>query len=316
MPRKAVPSTRNDERNPSKVSNAKSCFSRRKRPFRQAIKPYLLLLPMVVFSLGFVYYPFFKTFLYSFSRVNFKGEITGFVGLDNFRMLFGRRDFSIALTNTLKLACINTPVTMALTLLFAALCSKRRRLSGLNETLFSLPMAVSMASAAMIFRVLLNPTVGYVNYALGLSLGWYTDRKTAMAGILLLTIWMGLGFDFLLFLSAFRGISRDQLDAARMDGAGPIALFFRIQLPLISPTVFYAVCANLVLAMMTSGPVIILTDGGPARATTTLIFMMYSSGYGSSNYSLAACVSIVSFLLTFAFTLGSFALEGRRVHYQ
>lgn len=289
---------------------------RRRKPFRQAVKPYLLLLPMAVFALGFVYYPFLKTFLYSFSRVNFKGEITGFAGLENFRMLFGRRDFSIALGNTLKLALINTPITLALTLLMAALCNKRRPLSGLNETLFSLPMAVSMASAALIFRVMLNPTVGYVNYALGVDFGWYTDRKTAMAGILALTIWMGLGFDFLLFLSAFRGIPAAQLDAARIDGAGACTQFFRIQLPLISPTIFYAACSNLVLAMMTSGPIIILTDGGPARATTTLIFMMYSSGYGSSNYSLAACVSLVAFMLTFLFTLGSFAFEGKKVHYQ
>lgn len=287
----------------------------RKTLFR-AVKPYLFLLPMLVFAVAFSYYPALKTLLYSFSTVNFKGEITGYAGLENFRYLFSRKDFSIALGNTLRLTLINTPLTVVLTLLFAALCQEKRPLSGLNEMLFTLPMAVSMSAAALIFKVMLNPTVGIVNYTLGLKIGWYEDRATAMQGILLLTIWMGLGFNFLLFLSALRGIPTGITDSAQLDGAGIIRRFFAIQLPLISPTLFYVLCTNMILAMLTSGPIIILTDGGPARATTTLIFMMYSSGYGSSNYSLAACISVVAFLLTLLFTVGAFRLEGKKVHYE
>ena len=271
---------------------------------------------MLIFAVGFVAYPFFKTFLYSFSRVNFKGEITGFVGLENYRYLFSRKDFSIALTNTLKLALINTPVPLVLTLLLAALTERRKPGSWLYELCFALPMAVSMSAAALIFKILLNPTVGYVNHLFGWQLGWYEDRATALYGIAVLTVWMGIGFNYLLFLGALRGVPGPLMEAALLDGAGPVRRFFRIQLPMISPTVFYMICTNLVLALMTSGPVIIITDGGPARSTTTLIFMMYSSGYGSSNYSMAACISVVTFALTLLFTLGSFAWEGKKVHYQ
>ena len=283
---------------------------------RFSVKPYLFLLPMLVFAVGFVYYPFLKTCLQSVSTVNFRGEITGFAGFDNFAYLFSRREFSIALENTLKLMAINVPITVVITMALAWLCSHPHPLHSVYETMFSLPMVVSMASISLIFKVLLNPSVGWLNYALGLDIGWYEDRHTAMSGILLLTIWMGIGFNFLLFLSAFRSLPPDMLGSAALDGAGKFRTLIRIQLPLISPTVLYVVCTNMIQAMMTSGPVMILTQGGPSRSTTTLIYLMYTAGYRSANYSLAACVSLVAFALTFGFAVMLFVLEGRRVHYQ
>ena len=286
--------------------------AKRRKPLRQAVKPYLLLLPMLALAVAFVYYPFAKTFLYSLTTVNARGQIIGWAGLENFSYLFSRKEFGAAIGNALKLAAMNVPVTVVLTLLFALCCAKKRRISPLAETLFAMPMAVAMSAAALIFKVLLNPTVGYVNHILGLQVGWYRDRSTALYGIVLLTVWMGIGFNFLLFLSALRGVPEEITDSARLDGAGGLTVLLRIQLPLISPTMLYVVCTNLVQALMTSGPVLLLTQGGPSRSTTTLIYMMYTSGYGSSNYSLAACVSLVTFALSLCFTLLAFAGERKR----
>ena len=109
---------------------------------------------------------------------------------------------------------------------------------------------------------------------------------------------------------------RQVLEAADLDGAGFFRRLISIELPLVSPTAFYVMCTNAVLAMMTSGPMIIITQGGPSRSTTTLMYMMYASGFGSANYSLAAVVSLVAFGLTLGFTLLSLAVEKRKVHYQ
>jgi len=271
---------------------------------------------VTAFALAFVYYPFLKTCVQSLSTVNFRGEITGFSGLDHYAYLFSRREFSAALENTLRLTLINVPCTVVITLLLAWLCCRPHPLGSCYETMLSLPMVVSMASITLIFKVLLNPTVGYVNYALGLNLGWYEDRHTAMSGILLLTIWMGIGFNFLLFLSAFRSIPKDMLGSARLDGAGPVRMLFHIQLPLISPTILYVACTNMIQAMMTSGPILILTQGGPSRSTMTLIYLMYTSGYASSNYSLAAAVSVIAFAMTLLFSIVLFAMEKRKVVYE
>lgn len=279
------------------------------------LKPYLFLLPMLVLAALFVYYPFFKTLLYSVTRVNLRGEITGFTGLGNFQYLFSRRDFGMALRNTLFLTALTVPLTLFLSLLMAALAARRRRLSPLIDTLFTLPMAISMSAAALAFKVLFNPTVGYINYLFGLNIGWLTDSKTAIYALLCLLVWMGLGVNFLLLLSALRAIPEEMTDAATMDGAGAFRRFFSVQFPLVSPTMLYVICTDMVLAMTTSGPIIILTQGGPSRATTTLLYMMYASGYGSSNYSLAASVSFVTFLLTLLFTGVLFSFEKRRVHY-
>ena len=279
---------------------------------KNRLRPYLYLLPMLLFAAAFVYYPFLKTALFSVSTVNFMGRITGFTGFDNFAYLFSRREFSMALLNTLRLAVINVPVTVAITLALGKVFSSVLPLNGLFETLISSTMAVSMSAAALTFRVLLNPTVGWLNAFLGISVRWFEDRNTAMYGILMLTVWMGIGFNFLVFLSAFRNTDVSVIESARLDGAGGFRLFFRIELPLISPTLLYVICTNTILALMTSGPIMIITKGGPSRSTTTLIYLMYTTGYGSGNYSMAACVSLVAFCLTLLFTIVSLKADGKR----
>ncbi len=272
---------------------------------REQARAYLYLFPILLFSVVFVYYPFLKTALFSVSTVNFMGEITGFSGLDNYRYLFSRREFSAALGNTLRLTAINVPLTLLIALCLGKLFSNSRPGNGLFQTLIASTMAVSMSAASMTFRVLLNPTIGWLNAFLGIGVRWYEDRNTALYGILMVTVWMGIGFGFLLFQAAFRNVDRSVVDSARLDGAGGMRILLLIELPLIRPTILYSVCTNTILALMTSGPVMIITKGGPSRATTTLIYLMYTTGYGSGNYAMAACIAIVSFFLTLLFTLVS-----------
>ncbi|MFA9380416.1 MAG: carbohydrate ABC transporter permease, partial [Acetanaerobacterium sp.] len=195
-------------------------------------------------------------------------------------------------------------------------CNRRRKLSAVYELMFTLPMAISMSALAMIFKLMLNPTAGIVNHIFGIDWGWFTNKHYALYGILLVCLWMGIAFDFLLFLAALRNVPVSLIEASIIDGAGPLTRFFHIQLPIISPTMFYVVCTNVMLSIMTSGPVMIITEGGPARSTTTLIYMMFTSGYQSSNYSLASCISLVVFALTLGFTLLAFSFERKGVHYE
>ena len=288
------------------------------RNFRilQNIKPYLFLLPILFFALGFVYYPFGRTLLYSISRVNFRGDITGFAGTRNFKRLFTDPVFITVLKNTLTLSAAFLILNLFFSYTFALLAAKKRRAGIFYETMFMLPMAISMPAASQIFKMLLEPTMGIVNYKLSLNLGWFTDPRTALFGIVLVCLWVGIPFDFLLFLSALRNIPLEITEAADLDGIGFLRRLFRLQIPLTAPTIFYVICTNAVLAMMTSAPIMIITGGQPGRSTATLVFFMYTSGYQSSNYSLAACISIVTFLLTFGMVLLAFVFERKRVHYQ
>ncbi len=284
---------------------------------KTGIKIFLMILPMLLFSIIFVYYPFIKTIVHSFSIVNAKGVIKGFAGLDNYRYVFGRSDFRDALKHTLILTFINVPVTLLITIGLALLAEKKRKLSPFYETLFALPMSVSMSAACMIFKSMFSPGVGFINYFFGIKCGWFESQETALLSCLLITIWMGIGFDFMILLSALRSIPKQIIETTRVDGIGALRRIFLVQLPLISPTIFYVFCTNLVLAMMTSAPMIIILGSTPeAASASTLMSMMYRSGISASDYSLAAVLSITAFLLTLLFTLLSFLFERRKVHYR
>ena len=237
-----------------------------------------------------------------------------FVGLSNFISIFGRDDFLISLQNTVQLTAMYVPLSIVLATCLALLVNKKRFLSALPEVVFSVPMAVSMASASLIFKIILNPTIGIVNSLLGIDFAWFWDRNHAMIGVLVLCLWVGLAFDFLLMLVALRSVPSSLTEAAEIDGAGLTKKFFRIQLPIVMPTVFFIACTNIILAMMTVTPMLVITEGGPFRKTQTLVYSMFVFGYQSQNYSIAAVFSITVFLITFLFILLAFRLD-KKVYY-
>ena len=284
---------------------------------REGRRVFFLLLPIMVFAIAFVYLPFIRTIINAFSRVNSKGIIKGFAGLENFIYTYSRKDFLPALKHTLIIAIFNVPITLVITLTLALLSQKRRRLSAVYETMFTLPMSVSMSAACMIFKSMFSPSVGFINYFFSLKLGWFESTETALAACIVLTVWMGIGFDYLLLLSALRGIPKSVMEATEVDGISLWRKIFLVEIPLISPTIFYIFCTNLVLCMMTSAPMIIIMGVSPeSSATNTLMSMMYQSGFSSSDYGLAAVLSLTAFILTLLFTILSFVAEKRRVHYE
>ena len=284
---------------------------------REGRRVFFLLLPIMVFAIAFVYLPFIRTIINAFSRVNSKGIIKGFAGLENFIYTYSRKDFLPALKHTLIIAIFNVPITLVITLTLALLSQKRRRLSAVYETMFTLPMSVSMSAACMIFKSMFSPSVGFINYFFSLKLGWFESSETALASCIILTVWMGIGFDYLLLLSALRGIPKSVMEATEVDGISLWRKIFLVEIPLISPTIFYIFCTNLVLCMMTSAPMIIIMGVSPeSSATNTLMSMMYQSGFSSSDYGLAAILSLTAFILTLLFTILSFVAEKRRVHYE
>ena len=284
---------------------------------REGRRVFFLLLPIMVFAIAFVYFPFIRTIINAFSRVNSKGIIKGFAGLENFIYTYSRKDFLPALKHTLIIAIFNVPITLVITLTLALLSQKRRRLNAVYETMFTLPMSVSMSAACMIFKSMFSPSVGFINYFFSLKLGWFESSETALVSCIILTVWMGIGFDYLLLLSALRGIPKSVMEATEVDGISLWRKIFLVEIPLISPTIFYIFCTNLVLCMMTSAPMIIIMGVSPeSSATNTLMSMMYQSGFSSSDYGLAAVLSLTAFILTLLFTILSFVAEKRRVHYE
>ncbi|MGI5888922.1 MAG: carbohydrate ABC transporter permease [Oscillospiraceae bacterium] len=283
---------------------------------KKSLTIFLFLLPALLLAAVFCYYPFLKTILNSFSTVNNKGVITGWAGLDNYRYTFGRSDFPIALRNTLILTFVNVPVTMAISFLLALLSYRRRKPSPVIEVLLALPMAVSMSAACLIFKSMFSKRLGIINSFFGLEIGWFEDKKTALLTVLILTVWMGISFNYMLFLGALRKIPRSLTDTTALIGIGPWTRLTKVYLPLTSQTMLYSCCINFAQAVMCSAPMIIITQGGPSKSTETLMYMMYAFGFGSADYGLAAVTSLTAFAIMMVSTVIAFAITRKKVFYR
>lgn len=181
----------------------------------------------------------------------------------------------------------------------AMAANRKRKTSWFYELAFAFPMAVSMSVAALIFKLMLNPQIGIINHVFGLDVQWFNGEKTALLSVIILGVWLGLGLDFLFLLSAVRSVPEDLIEAARIDGCPNWKLMFKIYLPIMSPTVFYLICTNLATAMMMSGPVMVLTKGGPNNSTSTIIYYMYRKAFEIYNYGQSYAAAVVGFVIAF-----------------
>jgi len=282
----------------------------------QKSKPYLFLLPALFFIVMFTYYPFVETIINSFFKLNNKAQRVDFVGLKNYLQVFKAKNFNNSLYNSIRLTLMTVPFNISISLILALLAEKRRRFSRMYEVMFSLPMAISMSATCMIFKLLLNNSIGLFNYSLGLDIKWFFDKNTALWGIAIITVWQNIGYEFLYLSAALRNVPQDVLEAATVDGANWIHRTLRIVFPLITPTVFYLFCLDLIGGMMMSGPVMVLTNGGPRNSTETLVYHMYSKTVSGTNMGYGYAISIVIFLIVFLLMLLSFKAEKKGVYYE
>lgn len=288
---------------------------KRKKTAFQRIEPILYLAPAFLLLGIFVYYPFAKTIGESFFLLNSMGKVKEFVGLENYKNVLSNAKFLQAIGNSLKFVVFTVPFSVGLSFVLAMIASKKRKVSSVYETLFSLPMAMSMSVSAMIFELMFSPTLGIVNAVTGLNIKWLTDKNTALWVLIIIQVWMNLGYNFLFILSAIRGISEDQLEAADLEGANMFQKALTIVMPLVSPTLFFLLCNSLAKMIMMSGLSLVLTQGGPQGSTETMISFMYKQATENANYNNAYASAVIAFGITMIATIITFAYEKKGVNY-
>lgn len=211
-------------------------------------------------------------------------------------------------------------IGLALSLFFAALVDHVVRGSRLYQTLMILPYAVAPAVAAVLWIFLFNPGLGLITHllsALGYDWNHAQNSGQAMFLVVLASVWKQISYNFLFFLAALQSIPRSLVEAAAIDGAGPVRRFFHLVLPLISPVSFFLLVVNLVYAFFDTFPVIdAATSGGPVQSTTTLIYKIYREGFAGLDLSSSAAQSVVLMLLVIGLTVIQFRFVERKVRYQ
>lgn len=283
--------------------------------FGAKVEPYLWLIPMFFFLIMFTYYPFARTVIGSFFKVNAKNQLVSFCGLDNYVKAITDRNFTKSLTNTLKFVVMSVPTSLILSTLLALIADKKRRFHSIYMVLYSLPMAVSMSALCLIFKYFLNNQIGLFNYVFGLDIDWFNDKVYALPALAVLTIWLNIGFQFIYVTSALRNVPEELIEAAYIEGANALQRTTKIILPLISPTLFYLFCIAIVGDMMVFTQVNIITGGGPRNATRTLMYQMYTTGFTNQQWGPAYALSVIIFAITGVIMAISFAYEKKGVFY-
>lgn len=279
------------------------------------ISPYVYLVPSLLIFGIFLFYPFFKTIYLSLYKTNKMGQARLFVGFGNYKDLLTSPSFYNSLIVTVEFVVIVVIGSMLFGLIGALLCNKAFPGIRIFSTAYALPMAIASSSAAMIFKIMLDPTIGIVNKLLKLDINWIQDPKYALISVAVLTAWLNSGINFLYFSAGLSNIDESIYERAAVDGANGIQMFFKLTLPGLSPILFYTVVVNIIQAFQSFGQVKILTQGGPGESTNLIVYSIYRDAFFNYRFGSAAAQSVILFLIIMALTLVMFKIEKKGVSY-
>ncbi|MBV9075901.1 MAG: sn-glycerol-3-phosphate ABC transporter permease UgpA [Methylobacteriaceae bacterium] len=287
--------------------------------FPGRILPALLLLPQLAITAVFFLWPSAEALWQSLRREDAFGTRSEFVGLDNFRQLFADPAYLASFSTTLVFSASVALLSLALGLLFAVLTERVGRGRALYQSLLIWPYAVAPALAALMWSFLFDPSIGPVAKLLGrLGLPWNHQVNGGQALILIViaSTWKQVSYNFLFFVAGLAAIPRSLLEAAAIDAASPWRTFWTIVFPLLAPTSFFLLVVNIVYAFFdTFGVVHATTQGGPAQATTTLVYKVFRDGFVGLDLGGSAAQSVVLLAIVIALTAVQFRFVERRVHY-
>jgi sn-glycerol 3-phosphate transport system permease protein len=282
--------------------------------------PYALVAPQLAITLVFFIWPASQALWQSLLVQDAFGVNVQFVGLLNFRELFGDRLYLESFRVTALFSVLVGGGALAMSLVLAACCDYLVRGAKAYQTLLIWPYAVAPAIAAVVWAFIFNPSIGLVTYALQTWFGYEWNHMLnpaqAMTLIVVASAWRQVSYNFLFFLAGMQAIPKSLLEGAAMDGAGPIKRFATITLPLLSPTMFFLLVVNIVYAFFdTFGVVDASTHGGPVRATEILVYKVYHDGFEAGVLGGSAAQSVVLMAIVVALTVLQFRYIERRVQY-
>lgn len=280
---------------------------------------YLFLLPTVVIMGLFDYWPLISTLRLSLQSTDLFGRAAGFAGAQNYAEMFSDPNFGRTLFTTVIFTVLSVAGKIVCGLAIALPLSSQLAGSRLVRPIVLIPMAFSVAIASVVFKTMYLPISGTFDTFLALfgiqGPAWLTSPQWAMASVVLVDIWTSIGLVVLLLMAALDGVPASVLEASQIDGATWYQRILRIQIPLITPTLFFITVTQSVSAMREFALINILTSGGPNGATTTLTYDLYEQAFASNaDYSASAARGIVLMVLVGIFSLIQFRFE-KRVNY-
>jgi multiple sugar transport system permease protein len=273
-------------------------------------------LPLLVFWI----IPVIFSFGLSFTNWDMMSKNIKFMGLRNYSSLLRDLKFMQVLANTFVFAVGNmAPVIILGFLLAYILCGEKRRGVGLFRTVIFSPYITPMVAVSIVWSWIFEPRVGILNYALSLiglpALRWTQSTGTAMLSVIIVSVWKSLGWTMVFYMEAIHRVPQSILEAAVIDGAGIFRRIFRIIIPQISPTTYFLVIISTIGSLQAYDQIAVLTQGGPAGATRTLVYYYYEEAFGNFAVGKASAVAAFIVIITVVLSIMETALSKKAVHY-
>lgn len=285
---------------------AVSTRTRRSRKGKEYLFGYLLILPTFALTFLFTDIPLLRTVYDSLFQGSLLGGIKGFVGLQNYTTTLaggGAMSLLVTLKFTIGMVVLSTLLGLAIGLLL------NKPLKGIStfRTAFIVPLVVPIVATGFIWVTLFNPFFGIVDrilVAVGLPrVDWFNNPHAALVTVILFSTWQHFGQNVILFLAALKGLPKDLLEAAEIDGAGPFTRLKSIVLPLLVPSIALIVVLTTIAALQVFTQIYVLTDGGPVNSTTTAAFYIYSQAFTLFNTGTADALATILFIITIFITI-------------
>ena len=287
--------------------------------FRSWWLPYALILPQIAVTLVFFFWPAGQALYQSvFIQDAFGGNLQ-FVGLDNFRELFSDEHYLASFKVTAVFSVLVAGLGLSVSLVLAVFADRVVRGATAYKTLLIWPYAVAPAIAGVLWVFLFNPSIGIVAYWLkrvGVEWNYLLNGDQALMLVVMAAVWKQVSYNFLFFLAGLQSIPKSLLEAAAIDGAGPVRRFATIVFPLLSPTTFFLLVVNLVYAFFDTFAIIdASTSGGPGQATEILVYKVYKDGFKGLDLGGSAAQSVILMLIVVTLTVVQFRFVEKKVQY-
>lgn len=267
--------------------------------------PYLFILPAAVILVLFFFIPFIETVVLSFRDYSTNLYSPNFVGLDNYVELLKSKEFYKVIWNTFLYVVGAVPILATVPLVLAILINQKIRCLNLYKILIYLPVIISIVVVAIAFKWL-YATQGILNYFAELfkisPIDWLTSPDVAIWSVIIVTIYKGIGYYMMIYLSALIGAPKDLLESAEVDGAGLIQKHLNVTIPYLMPTIALVVTVSTISALKVFAEIYVMTRGGPLDSTKTIVYYIYERAFENLDLSMASAASVVLLIIVMVFS--------------
>lgn len=268
----------------------------------QNFAAWIFIAPAILGTFIFILIPVICSFGLSFTSWDMLNPIN-FVGLENYKLLLKDGLFYKILLNTIVFALSTSILGVIIPLILAAILNSKIRGSEFYKTAYFLPFITPMVVVGIVWAWIFDPNIGFLNQVLNIHINWLYDSKFAMPALIIVSVWKLIGYNMIIFLSAFSSVSQSLFEAAKIDGANAYQTFKNVTIPLLSPTIFFVVIITAISSFQVFDLIYLMTQGGPFDSTNVLVYSIYKNAFEYFNIGKASAIAYVLFVIILVLTL-------------